>query len=308
MVVLNLLPIDWFNLLDVTRCPSFVYEGKTYPLEKISSMGNGYTFELESLIFYSLAHSVCRYLKLPTHEVNSYGDDIIIPVAGYELLTKVLNCLGFTVNLEKSYHAGPFRESCGKDFFLGCQVRPLFLKRSPSASSLMYWCNHIRRMQDYINDPVYKHLWLGFKNLVPRIFHNLEGPDGAGDGHFIVPFEEYSGNRVHSKRKCGWEGYGFYTMTAQSINFRTNGLANYAAALYGVQFCSHFNVTERVKTLDQSGRNIGYRKHAGWLAKHALTSGGQPVPISWDGSTTRRDRVKNRLTKSFAIWKDVTPW
>lgn len=308
MVVLNLLPLDWFELLDVTRCSTFDYESKTYPLEKISSMGNGFTFELESLIFYSLAHSVCRYLKLPTNEVNSYGDDIIIPVEGYDLLSRALSCLGFKVNLEKSFLDGPFRESCGKDYFLGYQVRPLFLKRSPSASSLMYWCNHIRRMQGPFSDPAYHKLWLGLRKLVPEPFKKLQGPDGAGDGHFIVPFDEYTGNRVHSKTKRGWEGYGFYTILAQPIAFRTNGLANYAEALYNAQHCNLPPSMNRLKSVCKSGRNVAYKNASKWDAMFGLNTTGRPIPESWDGFTGQRDRVRNVLTKSFAVWKDINSW
>jgi hypothetical protein len=308
MVVLNLLPIDWFELLDVSRSPNFVYEGKTYPLEKISSMGNGFTFELESMIFYSIAHSVCRYLKIPTHEVNSYGDDIIIPVAGYTLLADTLTRLGFKVNLEKSFTDGPFRESCGKDFFLGHQVRPLFLKRSPSPSSLMYWCNHIRRMQSDHVDPAYYHLWLGFKKLVPKAFQKLEGPDGAGDGHFIVPFAEYTGNRIHSKTKRGWEGYGFYTINAVSTVFRTKGTANYASALYSAQHCNNMPSFDRYLTTTKAMRNIGHLKAAYWNAAYTSNDSDPHQPSGWEGITTRRGRVRNSLTKSFARWKDVNPW
>lgn len=239
MVVLNLLPLPWFSLLDLARSPSFTYEGRTYPLEKISSMGNGFTFELESLIFLSLARAVCQVLHLPQGQVNTYGDDIIIPTAGYELLSEVLTSLGFSVNQEKSFRTGPFRESCGSDWFLGVQVRPLFLKKKPTPATVMYWCNHLRRQGGpYEKDPTVARFWASLKSLVPPVFHKLEGPDGQGDGHFVVPLSEYKGNRVHSLRRRGWEGYGYFTIQDRPIQFRTDGRANYATALYNAQSSS----------------------------------------------------------------------
>lgn len=95
---------------------------------KFSSMGNGYTFEMETLMFYAAAKAVADYLCLPWWEVNAYGDDITIGVEGVELLTLVLSSMGFTVNTSKSFSSGVFRESCGKDYFNGTSVRPYFVR------------------------------------------------------------------------------------------------------------------------------------------------------------------------------------
>jgi len=56
-VVLDLLPVDWMNFLTAWRTGHVVYDKKRidFELEKFSSMGNGFTFELESLIFYTCA-------------------------------------------------------------------------------------------------------------------------------------------------------------------------------------------------------------------------------------------------------------
>jgi hypothetical protein len=274
MVVLNLLPLPWFSLLDITRSPSFTYQGKEYPLEKISSMGNGFTFELESLIFLTLARSACEQLKLPTSQVNTYGDDIIIPSAAYDLLHRVLAKLGFTVNEEKSFSHGPFRESCGTDWFLGTQVRPVFLKDEPTPAKVMSWCNTIRRQDTFGVEPLYV-LWVALRSLVPKIFLFLEGPDDQGDGHFVVALSEYGHNRAHRKRRNGWEGIGFYTLSTSPKLYRNNGRANYAIALYNAQ-----NPSES-QTL---------------------------FPKNWNGVSVRRGEVRDYLSRSFSYWKDVSAW
>lgn len=118
----------WQDLLFKSRCHYTQYKGKVIRLEKISSMGNGYTFPLETLIFYAFAWAATRYTKSDCREVRTYGDDLIVPRAACSLLTEALECFGFSVNTDKSYASGDFFESCGTDYFRGREVRPVFVK------------------------------------------------------------------------------------------------------------------------------------------------------------------------------------
>ena len=87
-------------------------------------MGNSYTFELESLIFFSLAYATCTHLGLSPKNVSVYGDDVVIPVEAMNLFREVLTVCGFIINTDKSYSSGPFRESCGADYLEGLDIRP----------------------------------------------------------------------------------------------------------------------------------------------------------------------------------------
>lgn len=142
-LVKNLLPLDWFLLLDACRSQKYEIEGKVYPYSKFSAMGNGYTFELESLIFFSLAFAVCKYYGLGISDVSAFGDDIIVPTTAYEHLERVLSLCGFTINSEKSYNEGPFRESCGGDYFNGISVRGFYLKDRISYRTLFLFHNFL---------------------------------------------------------------------------------------------------------------------------------------------------------------------
>ena len=126
-LVYHLLPIEWVFFLKYFRTPVVEYQGNRHVLEKFSSMGNGFTFPLESLIFYALAIS-CVEEKELFDCVSVYGDDIIIPVKYYDTLVQVLTCCGFSVNKSKSFKNGPFRESCGGDYYEGIDIRPVYLK------------------------------------------------------------------------------------------------------------------------------------------------------------------------------------
>ena len=131
-LVLHLLPIDWFIALDTVRSKRVGTGNVWLNLQKFSAMGNGYTFELETLIFYCLATATCEILGVPYQTCESlsvYGDDVIIPAAAFEKYAEVAEVCGFSINTEKSYSDGLFYESCGHDFFDGHFVRPLFLRK-----------------------------------------------------------------------------------------------------------------------------------------------------------------------------------
>lgn len=210
-LVYDLLPEDWFFLLSRARTGTALFEDSLLRLEKFSSMGNGYTFPLETTIFYALTYGVCVELGLPTREVRAYGDDIICPSAGYPLLTRVLSELGFEVNLSKSFSDGPFRESCGADYFQGIDIRPVYLKDRPLVADLFRLHNFYKlRFCDWATDRI-------LELLDPSI--RIYGPEGYGDGHLIG---DWVPSRKASHEKRGWGGSVFDTFTWKSRrSFRT---------------------------------------------------------------------------------------
>lgn len=121
-LVFELLPIDWALYLDDLRVThTRLPDGTTKFLSKFSGMGNAFTFELESLIFYALASAV-------SDDVTVFGDDIVCPQANASKVIDILTIAGFTVNRDKSYLSGSFFESCGGQYFAGCDVTPVFQK------------------------------------------------------------------------------------------------------------------------------------------------------------------------------------
>lgn len=127
-----LIPHDWFEFLNDLRCKSTRSGGvknfSDVKLEKFSSMGNAFTFELETLIFYALSYAVCVEQKGDPKKVMAYGDDIICESSYSSRLIDVLASFGFTINVEKSFTDGPFYESCGKHYFAGIDVSPVYQK------------------------------------------------------------------------------------------------------------------------------------------------------------------------------------
>jgi len=204
-LVLNLLPFPWATALANCRTGKVDCEGVLLDLEKFSSMGNGYTFELESLIFFGLMSGVVSYMKQAGElgygsdaVIGVYGDDLIIPTNCYDLAVKVLAYCGFDVNPQKSFCHGPFRESCGADWFVGYDLRPFYLRKELSDQVLYSFHNWaIKRGERLIAA-----LCLKWTNRKLRLW----GPNGFGDGHLVGSWVLQVPRWV---RRRGWE-FGYF--------------------------------------------------------------------------------------------------
>lgn len=216
-LVFSLLPLDWALFLDSARTSRVDFPKDSdeailkelpnwrprvpsgdpfqgYLLEKFSSMGNGFTFELESMIFYALSYGVCKSLGLSYQDVSVYGDDIIIPSDAFPLLSRVLEAAGFSINTKKSFSSGPFRESCGADYLNGFDIRPFYQKSLVNESTLFTMHNFFFRSGEF-------QLASTVKDLCNPSYV-LTGPDGMGDGHLIGHFT------LRRNRKLDRDGYG----------------------------------------------------------------------------------------------------
>lgn len=139
-LVRALLPPEWFDLINLLRCEVCTLpDGRKHCLEKVSSMGNGFTFELESLIFWALSASVLDLLGTSDKRLGIYGDDIVIHNSAAAVLIKALSRCGFVTNTDKTFVSGPFRESCGKHYFYGVDVTPFYVKGQTDDTHCLYW-------------------------------------------------------------------------------------------------------------------------------------------------------------------------
>ena len=235
VLVEELLPRDWFLVMDACRSKYSTLDGTEWFVNhKFSSMGNGFTFELESMIFYAIAFACCELLGV-SGSISVYGDDVIIPVEAYATFASVSEELGFSVNAGKSFHDSSFRESCGEYYFGTLDCKPLFLKeRLSSVESVFKLANSVRRISHrWLNglgcDSRLLPYYQGLLNRVPRNLR-LRIPDGYGDGGFVSNFDEASpwldlagqSNRI----RHGWEGYSYYTLSTTPLHVEhdTDGL------------------------------------------------------------------------------------
>jgi len=177
----------WYQLLDSLRAPSLQIGDDWYRLERFSSMGNGYTFELQTILFLSIALvatelSGCEAVAGKT--VHVYGDDIIVPAGAYSTVLALLRYCGFEPNVRKSFGDGPFRESCGGDFWSGEVVRPHFQKELPrEPAEWIALANGLRRaaIARWGGLGPLLRAWLKTLDQIPSEIRNCRGPTSLGD-------------------------------------------------------------------------------------------------------------------------------
>jgi len=136
-LVKEFFPRDVFNILMKTRSPfTTLPGGSELELHMVSSMGNAFTFPLQTTFFSAIVHGVYRALDIPIycpgrHSLGNFavfGDDIIVVKEAYDLVARMLSICGFSVNMDKSFNTGLFRESCGHDCYDGHNVRGVYIK------------------------------------------------------------------------------------------------------------------------------------------------------------------------------------
>lgn len=226
-VVKFLLPPRWFSVLDSARSHYYTLNGVVHKSEKFSTMGNGFTFELESLIFATLALACCESYE-ERQAVSIFGDDLIIPTVRVPQLARLCSFLGFTINVEKSFVSGPFRESCGSYFFDGLDVKPYYHKKALLYIKDLYRVsNSIRELAHRFNqyngcDVRFKATWNTLVSKVPLAVR-LFGPQSSGDATI---HESFLACHDVQRRKDGWEGFNFpgFPTVAVDVERESHGL------------------------------------------------------------------------------------
>ncbi|UJQ85295.1 MAG: putative replicase protein [Yuhrihovirus faecadaptatum] len=226
-LVLRLLPDEWFYLMSDLRSAETQIDGEWHLNEMFSSMGNGFTFELESLLFWALTRAVSYHLSIKGR-ISVYGDDIICPSGIGTELVATLEFFGFKVNPKKSFFDGPFRESCGKHWYNGLDVTPFYVKKVPV--NVSDWCHLLNNLRKWsaldfgksshsqssepisICDPRYYDLWSLFAELIPAPLWG--GVDLARVDYLVAPGRSPIALCVRRKRRLHSEerrlSYGCY--------------------------------------------------------------------------------------------------
>lgn len=182
-IVQELFPSRWYDYFIATRDHVIECGSKSHKLEMVAGMGNGFIFEMESLLFYAITKASAIVMKANVKQVNVYGDDIICPVECVPLLKEAFLSYGILLNDEKSFASSPFRESCGKHYFNGLDVTPIFIKGDLDSLEDLYHCyNGLSEWQHRTGVDIEStiNLVLSYiprknRNLVPRSFGTRSG-------------------------------------------------------------------------------------------------------------------------------------
>jgi len=297
-VVEALLPPSWFSLLDSSRSHFGALKDRTVLWEKFSSMGNGFTFQLESLIFYAIAKSCTEYIG-SDHAVSAYGDDVILPTSAFSLFSEMMTFYGFRVNMKKSHFHGLFRESCGAHYYSGIDVKPVYLKDTLSTVQSVYrFANAVRRMAHRWNNTLGcdSSLRSTFDHLVAKVPKSFRFriPESLGDGGFISNLDESTpvlAGRLFPTQQ--WEGY--FVWHVQEI------AKSYQEDRIGYQLAELWRLSKR------GSESIPFRER-----RTTLQAVGDLTALDFEGlgrNSVPLHRVKTKVSKSVVSqWGDLGPW
>lgn len=232
-LVRQLLPSDWFAALELCRSPiGILPSGKKIHYQKFSSMGNGYTFELESLIFWALISAVQSLTRRVGSRFLVYGDDIVVHTDEAPDVIKVLSYCGFSCNMKKTFVDGPFRESCGKHYFRGVDVTPFYVRKDMNVEQLLLFCNNLRRYSrlSFGLDGRFQSVYEEAVSMLPQKLRKPRLPDGFGDSALIGDFDECTPIRARN----GFEGYRVAVKLPVTVSERVGGWPYLLRQLLGV--------------------------------------------------------------------------
>lgn len=183
-----IIPRAWMKVLKRGRISHCQMNGKQMYLRSFMTMGIGFTFPVETLLFYALLKAIAN-LSGVRGRISAYGDDLIYPRKMHDIVKYVFPKLHIQINQEKSYVSSHFRESCGHDYYRGVDVRPFQpegeaseLKSLPYQQFLYKLINGLRRRWEPEEIPTTMHYLLttlavasGRVYIVPPSF-----PDESG--------------------------------------------------------------------------------------------------------------------------------
>lgn len=172
------------------RSPHVLFpDGHEEALNMISTMGNGFTFPLETVLFACairaayISKGVKPYFSGPRQNCSVFGDDVIVREDCFVATNALLERLGFTVNVSKSFNVGSFRESCGFDYWNGRNVRPVFVESLETPQDVYSAFNRLARWSAENRLPIGRTLF-----AISRMARFLPVPfSEADDVGFKVP-------------------------------------------------------------------------------------------------------------------------
>lgn len=185
-LVRDFFPTHVYDRLYDMRSHNVVIDGEEFKLEMLSTMGNGFTFPIMTILLSCVVRTVYRLNGIhPRNTVNYgvWGDDIIAINDFYPEIVRHLESLGFIVNLDKSFHTGFFRESCGGDYLRGYDVRGVYIKELTNEGQ--YYSSYNRLLRWSLSNGIDISYTLGM--LLERTNLRFVPPSLPNDAGAFVP-------------------------------------------------------------------------------------------------------------------------
>jgi len=216
-----LFPETWVAAFRASRSLSTVLpDGDVVTFHKFAPMGSAVCFPVESICFWAISLAACgvtngayRYPRDFNHRpliVSVFGDDIIVPTEHAPKVMSALEDVGLVVNVGKSFLDGPFRESCGGDYFNGNRVVPVRCKAIPTRDDMPSAFRTVEVFNNLIREYGYERIGLSLEHLFAETFG------------FPVPVSSRYREDDMEKTTRGLYLIGRYTDVAQHYKRRWN--------------------------------------------------------------------------------------
>lgn len=136
--VCSLFPKQVSDILIRYRSHYVAIDDELVSPRKLSSMGNGFTFEVMTTMLYAIASTY-------TSDCRVYGDDVILPSEFAHQFVSTCSEIDFRVNTTKTFISSFFRESCG--YFYSDHIRDYItsfdFNQVESISDVIISCNKL---------------------------------------------------------------------------------------------------------------------------------------------------------------------
>lgn len=209
-LVRRLFPLNWMRCLEACRSSQTeLPDGRLVHLKKFAPMGSACCFPVEALVFWAISlasvavdnktdpgllgyalfqqpkRDSSQFGELPNnlnqypdgHIVSVFGDDIIAPTGNVVNIIQTLEDVGLKVNVAKCFTKGPFRESCGGDYFLGNNISPIRWNYIPTVNGTTAVLNYAMfRACDAMNNLITRYGTLELSHPLAKLFNAWYGP------------------------------------------------------------------------------------------------------------------------------------
>lgn len=299
------LPKWFFELLLALRSHTTEIDGKSVRLNMISTMGNGFTFPLQTVIFSCMIRAAYRDCGIPlrgSHRQpwSCFGDDLIcLSGKPYRRLRRLLDIAGFRANDSKTFtDEDPFRESCGADWLFGQPLRPVFVKKLDTKQDLFVAINLLNEWSSYSGVPLKGTISLLLSWLRPEFRTQFVPFEEANDSGIRVPFRiarshislmrpnlSYSYKKDMSRRKVVTIGDGEIRLPR---GLKKNWVYNPAGLYISFLFGELVNCTISVKpNATQYSTKRGCSPRWDYIPPDRLTNGINLSWQQWETAVTR---------------------
>lgn len=214
-----------------------------------------------------------------------FGDDIVVVAQAYQPLCRLLELLGFEVNTEKSFDDGPFRESCGSDWFSGHFVRGIYIKSLRTSQDKLVAFNRLAYWSAYTGVPLNNTLKLLYEWIPPadRLRVPLHEDDAAG---LKVP--------KAWKHDLGIQATSAFSKWGEFVPVKLNARLRKRPSIQAPMYECFRDVGLKYRLHDVVSSALSFRKRGKWVTLLVNEAG-----VLWStlGNWLRDGEASSRLTE-----------